>query len=1107
MAGNAGRVDKLQTALGEVLAQRDLFTGDSYNEIVLALHDKIRAVQAHAEASHGAPASAAPDEIRLVTVMFVDVSDSTRLAERFEAEDWKAIIGGAHALLSEVVSAWDGQVGQYLGDGLLCFFGAHHSVGDEAVRAVSSALAAQEAIAGYSRRVRALYGVDFSVRIALSTGRAVVGLVGGGEKQELLAVGTPTNLAARLQSLCAPGSVVIDAQTYRRVRRHFIAHAHPVIQVKGFEDPVEYFTVAGWRRHRPAQLVSNTVAGIETVFVGRAAELEHLLGICQRALTTGRFQAATLSGDVGIGKSRLLQETLLRAAALPFTQLTVAGSYEKRQVSYSLFANLLAANCNLREDTPRAEAEQLIEAYVTQSWPDQQAARCAEVMGFVAGYGFDERPSVRALKPGSRGQRQAVYAALAAWFRGLAQQGPLLIGVDNLQWLDRESLGFLDYLAQELADLPGALLAAARPELDVYYPGYQADFPAHTLMALGRLTEDGTAALVDTILRHVDRVPAALPALICERAEGNPLFVEEFLHMLFDSGVFEPQEDGRWRVNLFLYGTMAFKLPNGLLALLQARLDELPLTTRQALQAAAVMGQTFWAGALAGIVGQEVVQHALENLEARGIVVQCQQSSFEGEREYAFRHTLYREVAYAMLTRPNREAYHRQAAAWLAERGRSLPDYLALLADHYLKGQQQHEALITYLRAAEDRHARGLLDEALKMVDGGLNAAREIPREIALPLVSRLWLTQGMALNALDRYDESSAASQTALMLMDELPPHQMREERATAANTLASTCISLGRYEEAEARLTAAHSLLSADDLRLQAALLRTFSSLCLVQGKLDEGFSHAQQALLLAEQGQYHREITQIMATLGTIALERGDFATALYYTGRMADRNRADGNLYYQILDLRQLAYISANLLAYRHALALCDDAAALMARIRYDDPVVRAVRGICLVSLGEVDEGLALLLETAEDRHQNARTSLLLALARAQALLRAGEFAACAERMAALANETRGRNNVYYARSLLWLGWAQHKLGDAQASATLHQALENELVYGGRNVWLCYYALGRASRAPATADHYNWQALQALHAIASSLDAYPDLRESLLRSDIVRELTAV
>jgi hypothetical protein len=727
-------------------------------------------------------------------------------------------------------------------------------------------------------------------------------------------------------------------------------------------------------------------------------------------------------------------------------------------------------------------------------------------MGFVAGYGFDDRPQVRALKPGSPGQRQTVYAALMPWFHGLAQQGPLLIGVDNLQWLDRESLGFLEYLAQELSASAGVLVTTTRPELDIFYPDYQADYAAHTRIRLERLTEADTSALVATVLQHVDSVPDPLLALICERAEGNPLFVEEFLHMLFDSGVFEPQDDGRWRVNLFLYGTMAFKLPNGLLALLQARLDELPQTTRQALQVAAVMGQTFWPGIIAEVIGPELVQQVLENLEARGIIVQRHESSFEGEREYYFRHTLYREVAYAMLTRPNREAYHRQAAAWLAERVRGWPDYLALLADHYLKGQQHHEALTTYLRAAEDRHARGLLDEALKLVDGGLNAAREIPREIALPLVSRLWLTQGMVLNALDRYDEASAASQTALMLMDELPSHHMREERVTAASTLASAYISLGRYEEAEARLTAVRDLLPGDNLRQQAALLRTFATLYLVQGKLDEGFSYAQQALLLAEQGQHHREITQIMATLSMISLERGDFAAALYYTGRMTDRNRADGNQYYQILDLRQFAYICANLLAYPQALALCDEAAEFMARIRYDDPVVRAVRGVCLAALGQVNEGLALLQEAAAYRHQNARTGLLLGLAQVQALLLAGEFTACEARAAALAAETQGRNNVFYARSLLWLGWAQHELGDAHAATTLHQALENELVYGGRDVWLCYYALARASSDPAAAEHYNWQALQTLRAIASSLDAYPDLRQALLRSSIVRELTA-
>jgi class 3 adenylate cyclase len=232
------------------------------------LYDKLR----HLQTAQEAPLSAIKsDENRLVTVMFVDAVDSTQIARRLEGEgrtdDWKAIIGQAHKRLADVVEQWDGEVGQYLGDGLLSFFGASRSQGDEAERAVSCALAIQEDMGRYGWEIAVFYPdlqIDFAVRIGISTGRVVVGSIGTEKKHEVLAVGPATNLAARLQGLALPGSVLIDAETYYRVHEHFITEALPAAEIKGFDTRVEAYAVL--KRHQAAQFMSNALAGIEVPF-------------------------------------------------------------------------------------------------------------------------------------------------------------------------------------------------------------------------------------------------------------------------------------------------------------------------------------------------------------------------------------------------------------------------------------------------------------------------------------------------------------------------------------------------------------------------------------------------------------------------------------------------------------------------------------------------------------------------------------------------------------------------------------------------------------------------------------------------------------------------
>jgi class 3 adenylate cyclase/tetratricopeptide (TPR) repeat protein len=1090
------QIVKLRAALTEVFAQRSLFSDETYTQVVLALYDRLRILQTYS-GEYSPPPTVEYDEIRLVTVMFIDVMDSTEIVskQRVDAEDWKKIIRDAHSRLRSVLHSWDGEVGQYLGDGLLCFFGVHRSREDDTARAVYCALACQEAMAEYAVRIRERYGIDFAVRIGMSTGRVVVGVMGDEDKKEILTVGTPTNLASRLQGMCEPGKVLIDAPTNQRVQDHFILQARPVAQIKGFEAPVESFVVLG--RQRSSQLSLNRILGIQTPFVGREGELRSLREIVQRAQETKSFQVVTIYGDVGLGKSRLLQEAMVD---MPFTHVAMSGNFIRQHNSYNLIHDLLARLCELKDDTPSEVAEQRIVQKICENWSHPDAEATAHMMGFLAGYGFKESQHVRAFKFGRTRKKQIAYAWVAKWFQSMAQRNGLLIAIDNLQWADIESLGLLEYLVEVLAHQSGILIGTARPEFFEHDAGYMSNVDRRVIVSIESLDEASITQMIDAILEQVENVPPQLPALMSERAQGNPLFVEEFFHMLLDNNIFEPTGDGRWKVNRFLYATLTSRLlPNSLLALLQARLDELSTTTRRVVQVAAVIGQTFWKNVTMQIADLETVQLELADLEHRGIVVQEGSSSFENDEEFTFRHTLYREVAYSMLTRPNREAYHRQIAAWLSSQVKDRPDYVGMLAHHFAQGGQHRESLNAYLMAAEESIQRGLMREVLQMVESGLAAAREVQREVALPRASKLWLLQGQALDSLDRFEEASAASQTALMLMEEIPLNELVEERVIAARTLGSALLSLGRFDEAFQALRNAHSLLPKENIGQHAAVLRTFGTLFRYRGQLNESLAYQQQAVNLAQESGDSREIAQTMAMMGLVTLDKGDFATALTYSERVLAMNRQDGNLYYQILDLSNMASIYHCLFDYETALALCDEAGALESLIHYNDPLARINRGLSLIALGQKEDGLKLLQEIASANYQSVSTRWRVQLALVMGLALVEEYEYCQQAATTLIVDTRERNPIFHGRGLLWLGIAQHTLQNRQqAQITLREALEKELHFGGRDAWLCYYALGSAIEDPAESRNYLQHALHVLQAISTSLYSRPQLQTIILEN---------
>ncbi len=1081
--------DELRRALDELMEKRGLLTEQTYQIIIRALESELRRSD---DPDHA-------DEIRLVTVMFIDVVNSTEMAQQVGNDEWKALIGSAHKLLANTVKQWDGEVGQYLGDGLLCFFGARHSRGNDAVRAVSCALAVQTRAREYAIDVETRYETSFALRVGISTGRVVVGTIGTADKSETLAVGATTNLAARLQSLAPPGGIVIDATTFRRVRTNFTTEAQDPVSVKGFKDPVPYYMVAGQRQQSIAQLTTDHIGALEIPFVGRDIELNIIVKQMDEVQQVGGFRAVTITGEIGLGKSRLMQEASLRTDARPYQLLNMNGHYERRETSFGLLRDLLETTCNLTEGMQPEHAEERILRYICDTWDAPEAKATAEVVGYLAGYGFADSPYTEALR--RTGGEDQGYEWLVRWFSALATDNPLMIVVDDAQLADPSSIRMLERFTQ-VSGRGVLLLVGARPEFRQQYPRYLSGHANHMRITLEQLSEASTGHLIRAIMAHVDDVPEALPTLISSRAEGNPLFVEEFLRMLFDNGVFEKTTNDRFHVNMMKYLTMASALPNGLLGVLQARLDDLLGSARRVVQIASVVGQTFWDGAVETLADFDASE-TLASLVARGLIVEKPESRFAGTHEYRFRNTLYHEVAYEMLTRAARTDYHRQVAAWLNERVWDTPDLLDTLAEHYVSAGEHERALETYVAAVEAQMDRGQLSEALNLVETGLASARTVPREAALPLVSRLWMLQARLLHARRRYSEATATSQTALMLMGELPEDTLIEERVTAATTLGNAHCSLGNYEEALEALTQAYQYFdSTGKDTLQSMVLRAFGQLFWVRGSLEEAALYEGRALRFAQEGS--REKAAVLSMLGRIARDKGDMVVALRNFESVLRLNRAKENLSYLVMDLRDLAEIYRNLFDYKRALAALDEAEKMRERIHHEEPLLDVNRGLCMIGLGKHRAGLKLVRQAAARDYPNAYDRNVVQLLLLHALSLTGHDDECVQLAESFSKVAQQHNPVLYGRGLLWQGLSMHKLGAPNALRTLGWALDNEQSYGGRDVWMCHYALSLAHKDSAKAQEHAEKAKRLLAALAANLHTYPELRKNLLRQDPTRVL---
>ena len=558
-------------------------------------------------------------ERRQLTVLFSDLVGSTELSTRFDPEDLRDIIDAYYRCITDTVARFGGYIAQFMGDGVLVYFGYPQAHEDDAERAVRAGLALIDSVSQINAPER------LRVRVGIATGLVVVGdMITSGEAQERRVIGETPNLAARLQALAKPGDVVIAQSTRSLVGDLFEYRDLGAVELKGFAAPVSVWQVLREGTAESRFEAFRSAAGL-TPLVGRETEIALLLDCWQKA-KQGTGQVALLSAEPGIGKSRLVDSFVqdqLQADTAYIRLRYFCSPHHTASALHPIIAQLERAAGFAREDAPPVRLDKLESLLAPLSPTAETVTLLADLLSIPA-IGLQAPLDLTPQR-----KREKTLEALAWQFVGLARQQPLLVIFEDVHWIDPSSLDLLSLIVQQVLRLTMLVVITFRPEFEPPWTGQ-----AHVkTLALNRLDQRGGAAIVEQIAGG-KAMPAELIDLIIAKTDGVPLFVEELTKMILESGLLEDRGD-----RYVLAGPLTqLAIPATLQGSLMARLDRLG-TVKEVAQIAAVIGQAFLYALLAAVASLRAiaVQKALDQLGEAGLIVRregAQQTSYE------FKHAL-----------------------------------------------------------------------------------------------------------------------------------------------------------------------------------------------------------------------------------------------------------------------------------------------------------------------------------------------------------------------------------------------------------------------------------------------------------------------------------
>jgi len=620
----------------------------------------------------GAPLAQAPvrEERKVVSVLFADLVGFTSRSERLDPEDVRAMLSPYFARVRQEIERHGGAVEKFIGDAVMALFGAPVAHEDDPERAVRAALAIRDAIRQLNELEPAL---ELQLRQAVTTGEALIALDARPSAGEGMASGDVVNTAARLQTAAPVNGILVNETAYRATRHAIDYRDAEPVEAKGKSDPVPAWETVAVRARFGVDIEAQAAGPL----VGRERELGLLVDALNRARREEACQLVTLVGVPGIGKSRLVAE-LFRIVdddeELIFWRQGRSLPYGE-SMSFWALGEIAKAQMGILESDSTDEAEAKLRTALEDPLPDESerdwvGRHLRPLVGLSAG------------ADASADRRSEAFSAWRRFFEGIAERGPLVLVFEDLHWADEALLDFVDHLAEWATDVPILLACTARPELLDRRPGWGGGKLNSFTASIPALTPKETTRLLASLLDQA-LLPAEVQAALLERAEGNPLYAEEYVRMLQDRGFLVRGPSG-WR----LERAGELPLPETVQGMIAARLDALAPSQKELVQNAAVVGKVFWPAALASIGGGQAseLEEDLHALARKEFVRRERRSAIDGETQYAFLHLIVRDVAYGQIPRAPRVEKHRLAAEWIESLSPDRSeDRAEMLAHHYLE--------------------------------------------------------------------------------------------------------------------------------------------------------------------------------------------------------------------------------------------------------------------------------------------------------------------------------------------------------------------------------------------------------------------------------------
>lgn len=964
----------------------------------------------------GTRADVLAEERKIVTVLFADISSSEPLGAKLDPARLRSVLGMYFSVIARAIGRYGGTIDKYVGDAVMAVFGAPLSHEDDGARAIGAALAIQRSARPLSAMLKETHDLDIAIRVGINTGEVVAGLLPG-EVLAYTVTGDAVNTAQRIESVAAPGDILVSESTYALARNAFVYEAVEPLTLKGKKEPMPAYRVTGpERRASPRD---------GPLIVGREEELSQLFTLYREA-AAGRGQVVHVHGEAGVGKTRLVAEFLGGVPADAARVRARASSYEQG-TPYALVGNLARRLFALpsAEDEPSARS-----ALAAGMDPVELESRDAAVTVLLEILGYDVGSP---LDP--EGKRRLVVSVLRTVLAHRATDRPLVVLVEDLHWIDATSRGVLAEVVGEVAPTRCLFISTSRAGDDAAWPVQRVGLEALDAAAAADMVDRLAPAPLDEATR----------TLIVERTAGNPFFIEEVMRSL---------RDGK-----------AVTVPATVQDLLEARLDALDVAPRRVAHTAAVVGRTFWTSVLARVSPGEELDPALRTLEREHLVHEV---AVIPEHAYSFPHALVHEVAYrTQLMSQRRRTHVAVGDAYTGLFADRLDEYVDALAFHYRRGDDDPKARMWLLRAGHRARRLYANAEALDYFQGCIERSADEPpaRAEAHEAIGDVQRVTGRYEDALSSYGSAieiraDGADRARLRRKAAVIAHlrgdaegaravfadiamsagaEAMAEGARALLAMGEIAWRAGHYDEAVTALTAAvEAATTAADDDARAEALKHLGTVSSRRGELDRALQHHRASLALYESLGDVLGQAALHHNIGVVSRRRNQFDAALISYERANDIRARIGDqlgLALGLANVGEIHYQRGELAEaeerYRRSLEIAQS-------IGWATGIGMAQLGLgaTLSAMNEIDEGTQFIMDALREYERAGNRTYMIDALRdlAQAYLpeRPALALEAATRGLAIAREAGLSEAIGF--SLQLMGMADLALGDIGAAIT-------------------------------------------------------------------------